>query len=85
VLQLNAVYRHSSDWYFGAGWEHHLSPKLDGDGFFEDIGFDDATGFTVEVGWRWLGLHYTKIDYSAPGYQDADAGHIGLRVTWRQD
>jgi hypothetical protein len=85
VLQFNAVYRHASDWYLGAGLEHHLGPKLDGDGFFEDIEFDDATGFTVEIGWRWLGLHYTTMEYSAPGYEDADAGHIGLRLTWRQD
>ena len=44
----------------------HMSPELDGDGFFEDIEFDDANGFKVEFGWKWIGLHYTKIEYSSP-------------------
>ena len=61
----------------------HMSPELDGDGFFEDIEFDDANGFTVEFGWKWVGLHYTKIEYSSPGYEDADASHIGIRFTCR--
>jgi hypothetical protein len=60
-----------------------MSPELDGDGFFEDIEFDDATGFSVEVGWKWIGLHVTQLDYSSEFYEDADAGHVGLRFTWR--
>lgn len=83
TVQLNAVYRLANDWYLGAGLMHHMSPELDGDGFFEDIQFDDATGFSAEVGWKWIGLHFTSIDYSADGYEDADAGYVGLRFTWR--
>ncbi len=83
TLQLNAVYRFQNDWYVGAGLVRHMSPELDGDGWFEDIEFDDATGFTAEVGWKWIGLHLTSMDYSADGFEDADAGNIGLRFTWR--
>ena len=57
-----------------------MSPKLDGDGWFQDIEFDDATGFTVEAGWKWIGLHVTTMDYSVDGF-DADAGNIGVRFT----
>lgn len=84
TLQVNAVYRFANDWYLGGGLLHHMGPTLDGDGFFEDIDFDDATGFSAEVGWKWIGLHVTRLDYSADGYEDADAGFIGLRFTWRQ-
>lgn len=83
TLQLNAVYRLANNWYFGAGLMRHMGPELDGDGFFEDIEFDDATGFSAEVGWKWIGLHFASIDYSAEGYEDADAGYVGLRFTWR--
>jgi len=83
TLQLNGIYRFANDWYAGGGYTMHMSPELDGDGFFEDFEFDDASGFTVEFGWKWIGLHYTKIEYSSPGFQDADASNIGIRFTGR--
>ena len=83
TLQLNGIYRFTNDWYVGAGYVQHMSPELDGDGFFEDVEFDDANGFNAEVGWRWIGLHYTKIEYSTPGYEDADASNVGIRFTYR--
>jgi hypothetical protein len=83
TLQLNGLYRFTNGWYCGAGLVRHMGPKLDGDGWFEDIEFDDATGFTVELGWKWVGLHFTRMDYSADGFEDADAGNVGVRFTWR--
>jgi opacity protein-like surface antigen len=83
MLQLNGIYRFANNWYAGGGYTMHMSPELDGDGFFEDIEFDDANGFTAEFGWKWIGLHYTKMEYSSPGYEDADASHIGIRLTYR--
>jgi hypothetical protein len=83
TLQLNGVYRFPNNWYVGAGYVQHMSPELDGDGFFEDVEFDDANGFNAEVGWRWIALHCTKIEYSTPGYEDVDASNVGIRFTYR--
>ena len=83
TLNLNGVYRFDNNWYVSGGLVHHLGPKLDGDGFFEDIKFDDATGFNAEVGWKWIGLRLAVLEYSADGYEDASAGSIGVRFTWR--
>lgn len=83
TLQLNGLYRFANDWYAGGGFVQHMGPKLDGDGFFEDIEFDDAAGFNVEFGWKWIGFHFTSLDYSADSYEDADASHFGIRFTWR--
>jgi hypothetical protein len=83
TLQFNGIYRFANDWYIGAGYAQHMSPELDGDGFFEDIEFDDATGFNAEIGWKWIGLHYTSMDYSSAGYEDVDASHVGIRFTYR--
>jgi len=82
TLQLNGIYRFASNWYVGAGYVQHMSPELDGDGFFEDLEFDDSSGFNAEVGWKWVGLHYTKMEYSSPGYEDADASNVGVRFTY---
>ena len=83
TMQLTAVYRFENNWYVSGGLARHMSPELDGDGFFEDIEFDDAAGFSAEVGWKWIGLHYTQLDYSSELYEDADAGSIGVRFTWQ--
>jgi len=83
TLQLNGIYRFANDWYAGGGYTMHMSPELDGDGFFENIEFDDANGITVEFGWKWIGLHYTNIKYSSPGFEDVDASNIGIRFTGR--
>jgi hypothetical protein len=83
TLQLNGVYRFANDWYLGAGFVQHMSPQLDGDGFFEDIDFDNANGFNAEVGWKWVALHYTKIEYSSDGFEDADGSNVGIRFTYR--
>ena len=83
TLQLNGIYRFANDWYAGGGYTMHMSPELDGDGFFEDVQFDDASGFTVEFGWKWIGLHYTAMDYSSPGFEDVDASNFGIRFTGR--
>jgi hypothetical protein len=83
TLQLNGVYRFPNEWYLGAGYVQHMSPELDGDGFFENVEFDDANGFNLEVGWRWVALHYTKIEYSSDEFEDADGSNIGIRFTYR--
>jgi len=83
VLKLDATYWFDQNWFVTAGLTQHLSPKLDGDGFFEDVSFDDATGVSAEVGWRWIALRYTKIEYSLPGFEDTDASSVGLSFTWR--
>ena len=87
VMQLGALYRWPNGFYMGAGLVEHFSPELNGDGFFEDVQFDDATGFNVEIGWRWISLHYTEIQYSNEFLdffnEEIDASHVGLRFTYR--
>lgn len=67
-------------WRFGGGLTHHSNVRFDGDGVGPDQSFDDATGLTLEAGWRWLVLSYTDIDYDAENSgQSFDASNIGLR------
>jgi len=87
VMQLGALYRWPNGFYVGAGLVEHFSPQLNGDGFFEDIQFDDATGFNLEIGWRWISVHYTDIKYTNDFLdffdEEVDASHVGLRFTYR--
>jgi len=83
LLQLEGLYRWPNGFFVGAGLMHHLSPQLDGDGFFPDIDFDDATGFNAEIGWKWISIHYVNMTYENELFEDIDASHVGARFTWR--
>lgn len=83
LLQIEGLYRWPNGMFVGGGLMRHMSPKLDGDGFFPDIDFDDANGFNAEVGWRWVSLHYTHITYKSDLFEDVDGSAFGIRFTWR--
>lgn len=83
VLKLNATYWFDKGWFVTAGLTEHLSPELNGDNYFEDVRFEDATGVSAEFGWRWVALRYTNIKYKLPGFEDTDASSFGLSFTYR--
>lgn len=83
LLQVGGFYEWPNGVYLGGGVVQHLSPELNGDGFFEDITFDDATGVSFEIGWKWVALHYTKMTYEHEFFEDVDASSIGIRATYR--
>ncbi len=65
----------------GAGVTHHVDIQFDGDGFVPNLDFDDATGFTLEAGWKWIALSYTGIDYTDEFGGDWDASSVGITLT----
>ena len=83
MLQLGVSHRWPNGFYLGGGLVQNMGPTVDGDGFFEDIDFDDAQGFNLEIGWRWVALHYTDMTYESDLYEDVDASHFGVRFTYR--
>jgi hypothetical protein len=83
VLQVTGDYQFDNGMYLGGGVVQHSGTKLDGDGFFRNISFDDATGFVLETGWRWVGLHYTNIKYGNSFVKNVDASHVGVRLMYR--
>ena len=83
VYELVGDYEWPSGFWVGAGLVRHTGIQLDGDGFGPDVDFDDATGVTAELGWRWIGLTYTKIDYEDEFGAQWDANSVGLSFIWR--
>lgn len=84
VWQLIGSYQFLSGFRLGAGVTYHHAVHLDGDGYFDNIAFDDATGPTLEFGWRWIALTYTDMTYKAryPYAGDVNANHVGVRFAW---
>ena len=81
VFEVLGNYAWENGWWVGAGITRHSNIKFDGDGFGPDVTFDDATGPTVEIGWRWIALSYTQLDYADEFGDEWDASSLGLTLT----
>ena len=66
-----------------AGPVWHTGVKLNGDGYVEDVDFDDAVGGMVGFGWRWFGVSYTNIKYRGPFAGSVDASSGGITFAWK--
>ena len=64
----------------GGGFVYHTAMRFHGGGLSDDFDFEDAPGATVELGWRWLALSYTMIDYTDEFGNEYDASSGGLSV-----
>ena len=81
VIEFVGNYLWDNGWWVGGGITHHSSIKFDADGYARNVNFDDATGPTLEVGWRWIALTYTDLDYKDPNGGKWDASSVGLKLT----
>lgn len=80
VMEVLANYAWDNGWWAGVGVTHHTNVRFKGDGFGPDVDFDDATGPTFELGWRWIALSYTKLDYTSEFGGTVDASSFGLTL-----
>lgn len=82
VVEARADYWFNDTYWIGAGPVFHSNIKYDGDGFTRNADFDDATGFTIKGGWKWVALSYTNIDYKIGG-QKIKASNFGVSLIGR--
>jgi len=82
VLKLTGDYELPNGFRVGGGLVEHVSPKFEADNLGSDIKFKSAVGLVGSVGWRWIGVTYTSIDYKAKGGGKVDASNIGVLLTW---
>lgn len=72
----------NQDWWAGAGLTLHSAVKVNGDGFFPNNDYDASVAPTLELGWRWVALTYTAMEYTAPNDKTFDASAIGVTFRW---
>lgn len=83
VVEVLANYRFDNKWHVAGGLVSHLNPRLRTDSAaYEDIGFNTATGVTVEAGWSFIGLYYTYMKYESSRV-DLDKSSVGIRFNIR--
>ena len=82
-IELVGSYYLPNDLRVGAGLAYHTGVSFKGDPALSvpDVSFDPAAGYTLELGWKWVALTYTGIEYSANG-GSLDASAVGVSFTW---
>jgi hypothetical protein len=78
VFETVGNYTWSSGVWIGAGVTHHAGIDFKGSGFAPNLEFDDATGPTVEIGWKWIALSYTDLEYTDELGSSWDSESYGL-------
>jgi hypothetical protein len=85
VFETVANYTWSSGFWIGAGVTHHAGIEFQGSSFAPSLEFDDATGPTVEVGWKWIALSYTDLEYTDNLGSKWDSESYGLTFNVKLD
>jgi hypothetical protein len=80
-IEVVGSYYLPNDWRVGAGLAYHVGNTFNGDGFVNDVDFDPAAGATLEVGWKWVALTYTTMEYSV-GNESLNANAFGVSLNW---
>lgn len=81
-VHLTPFWKINNDFRLGVGITTHLSPKLKGDGFVEDVDFTSNTGARFEFGYKWIALTYTAINYKDEAGKTIAAGSIGASLSF---
>jgi hypothetical protein len=82
-MELIVDYMYENGAWLGLGVSRHTGIQYNGGGVNPNVAFEDATGPVIEVGWQWIGLSYTFMDYTATGGGTVNADNVGLKVIGR--
>lgn len=72
----------NEDIRLGIGISSHQNVKLKGDGFVSDVDFRSNIGTRVEIGYKWVALAYTAINYTDELNKSVSANSVGMSVSF---
>ncbi|MGB5941856.1 MAG: hypothetical protein WBG71_03165 [Leeuwenhoekiella sp.] len=70
------------DFRLGVGITSHQNVRFKGDGFVEDIGFKGTLGTRFEIGYNWIAVTYTILDYKSEMGEKFSANSVGLSLSY---
>jgi len=65
----------------GVGATTHLGVRFKGDDFVPDANFTSSLGPRFELGYKWIALTYTTLNYTATTGEQLSANSIGISVS----
>ena len=72
----------NKDFRIGVGLAAHQSIRLKGNGFLDDTDFEGTIGPKFEIGYRWIGLTYTLMNYVDEFDNEYNANSIGVSLSF---
>ena len=72
----------NDDFRLGVGITSHLGAKFNGDDFLPDVDFKSTLGPRFELGYKWVALTYTAINYNTEAGASFSANSIGAAVSF---
>lgn len=72
----------NDDFRFGAGITSHLGVKFYGDDFLPDADFKSTLGPRFELGYKWIALTYSALNYNTEAGASFSAHSIGAAVSF---
>ncbi len=70
------------DFRVGLGISSHQNVKFKGDGFVSDINFTSSVGPRFELGYKWVALAYTAVNYKAETGEKLSANSVGVAISF---
>jgi hypothetical protein len=83
VIKLTGTVPLANHFWVTAGPVWHTGTRLNGDGYVQNVDFNDAVGGMVGFGWRWIGVSYTIVKYRGPFSGSVDASNGGITFGWK--
>lgn len=68
----------NEDFRLGAGITSHGRVRFNGDGFVNDVSFTSSVGPRIELGYKWIAVTYTSLNYTADTDDVLSASSFGV-------
>lgn len=81
-INLSASWMITKDIRIGTGLAMQTGIKFKADGLGDDINFDNANGPLFELGWRWISLRYTLMNYKDDMGETYNANALGISLNF---
>lgn len=81
-INLIPYWKIKNDFRLGIGITSHQAIKLKGDGFVPDTTFSSSIGPRIELGYKWVALTYTSINYKTNSTDELSGSSIGVSISY---
>lgn len=80
-IDVSANYRFAKDFRFSLGTVIHQNIKFNSDGLVGNEKFSGSLGGRIEIGYKWIGLSYTSMNYTDSQNKLYNANAIGITLS----
>jgi len=81
-FHFSAFYKITDDFRVGVGAATRFNPQLKGDGVLSDASYSSPWGPRFELGFKWIAVTYTTLNYTKDTDGDFSGNSIGVFLSF---